>query len=277
MDSGVADGVAIGVHYDAMLAKVAARAGTREEALRLLAYALERATVHGPVTNRDLLVRLLRHPEVLRGGVPTTFLERALAELTAEPDGAGQRVRRAALAAALADACGRHPFGGWRNVPSGPQVKRYRSEPDGAEHEVRYRLGRDGLWADGHDGVRLVRAAPDAVLLESDGVRRRFAVSVYGDAVYVDAPDGSVALTALSRFPDAGPAAEPGSLLAPMPGTVLRVADVAVGDRVAAGTPLVWLEAMKMEHRVAAPADGTLTALHAEPGGRWRSARSWPC
>ncbi|RSS32115.1 acetyl-CoA carboxylase biotin carboxyl carrier protein subunit, partial [Streptomyces sp. WAC08241] len=59
----------------------------------------------------------------------------------------------------------------------------------------------------------------------------------------------------------------PGSLLAPMPGTVVRVADgLAVGDRVTAGQPLLWLEAMKMEHRVTAPASGTLTALHAAPG-----------
>ncbi|GHI20540.1 hypothetical protein Shyd_19110 [Streptomyces hydrogenans] len=52
-----------------------------------------------------------------------------------------------------------------------------------------------------------------------------------------------------------------------MPGTVVRLADgLAVGDRVEAGQPLLWLEAMKMEHRVTAPASGTLTALHAAPG-----------
>ncbi|MFP3992805.1 acetyl-CoA carboxylase biotin carboxyl carrier protein subunit, partial [Streptomyces sp. E11-3] len=56
-------------------------------------------------------------------------------------------------------------------------------------------------------------------------------------------------------------------LLAPMPGTVVRVADaLAEGDRVQAGQPLLWLEAMKMEHRITAPVSGTLTALHAEPG-----------
>jgi propionyl-CoA carboxylase alpha chain len=54
-----------------------------------------------------------------------------------------------------------------------------------------------------------------------------------------------------------------------MPGTVVRVADgLAVGDAVAAGQPLLWLEAMKMEHRVTAPADGVLRELRAAPGQR---------
>jgi propionyl-CoA carboxylase alpha chain len=265
VDSGVADGVAVGVHYDAMLAKVAAHAETREEALRLLAHALERAVIHGPVTNRDLLVRLLRHPEVVRGAVPTSFLERLPRQ--APPDGDAGVVGLSALAAALADAAGRHPFGGWRNVPSQPQVKRYRSEPDGTEHEVRYRLDRTGLHAEGRPDVRSAGpATPRTVPLEVAGVRREFAVARYGDAVYVDSALGAVALTALPRFPGPRERTEPGSLLAPMPGTVVRVAEVAVGDRVAAGAPLLWLEAMKMEHRVTAPAAGVLTALHAAPG-----------
>ncbi|WP_139216424.1 acetyl-CoA carboxylase biotin carboxyl carrier protein subunit, partial [Streptomyces sp. CC77] len=68
-------------------------------------------------------------------------------------------------------------------------------------------------------------------------------------------------------FPDAAARTAPGSLLAPMPGTVVRVAEgLVVGCRVEAGRPLLWLEAMKMEHRVTAPASGTLTALHAAPG-----------
>src|SRR5690606_19387538 len=63
LDTGYTDGDDIGVHYDPMLAKVVAHAPTRVEAIRKLAAALERAAIHGPVTNRDLLVRSLRHPE----------------------------------------------------------------------------------------------------------------------------------------------------------------------------------------------------------------------
>ncbi|NBM18994.1 biotin carboxylase N-terminal domain-containing protein [Streptomyces sp. GC420] len=264
LDTGYADGDTIGVHYDAMLAKAVAHAPTRAEAVRRLAAALERARVHGPVTNRDLLVRSLRHPEFAGARMDTGFYDRHLDDLTSvvhDP--------YAPLAAALADAAGRRApsgvrsLGGWRNVPSQPQTRRYRTEPDGTEHEVRYRHTRDGLAPEDAPGVRVVRATPRLVVLEIDGVRRPYEITVHGDRVHA----GTTALTALLCFPDPTDHREPGSLLAPMPGTVVRIAEgLAVGDRVEAGRPLLWLEAMKMEHRITAPAAGTLTALHAEPG-----------
>lgn len=129
------------------------------------------------------------------------------------------------------------------------------------EYEVQYRHTREGLAA---DGVRVVQADAGLVVLEVDGVRRKFEVASYGDdQVYVN----TTALTALPRFPDPAAQLAPGSLLAPMPGTVVRVAEgLSVGAQVTAGEPLLWLEAMKMEHKITAPATGTLTALHAQPG-----------
>ncbi|AYG82144.1 Acetyl-/propionyl-coenzyme A carboxylase alpha chain [Streptomyces hundungensis] len=278
LDAGYADGDTIGVHYDPMIAKVVVHGATRAEAARKLAHALERARVHGPATNRDLLVRSLRHPDFTDGPdhldsdsasayqgpqgprLDTGFYDRNLADVTAPLPGAAH----AALAAALADAASRAGRfgGGWRNVPSQPQVKRY------GEHEVRYRLARQGLEADGHPGVRLDCATPDRVRLEVGGLIREFGVSRYGDGVvYVDTASGCHALTAHPRFTDPSDLVAPGSLLAPMPGVVARVADgVEEGCRVHAGQPLLWLEAMKMEHRISAPASGTLTALHAAPG-----------
>ncbi|MGC5037536.1 biotin carboxylase N-terminal domain-containing protein [Streptomyces sp. DT190] len=255
LDTGYTDGDTIGVHYDPMIAKAVAHAPTRAEALRKLASALERAAIHGPVTNRDLLVRSLRHPEFTAARMDTGFYDRHLADLTApapEP--------YAPLAAALADAGARSRpgFGGWRNVPSQPQTKRYLMA--GEEHEVRYRHTRQGLEA---DGVRVVHADAGLVILEVEGVRRRFEVARHGERVWVDA----TALTALPRFPDPTAQHAPGSLLAPMPGTVVRVAEgLTPGTPVKAGEPLLWLEAMKMQHRITAPVTGTLTELHAVPG-----------
>ncbi|MFF0301528.1 biotin carboxylase N-terminal domain-containing protein [Streptomyces sp. NPDC001651] len=253
LDTGFTDGDDIGVHYDPMLAKVIAHAPTRAEAVRRLASALERAVIHGPVTNRDLLVRSLRHEEFGRARMDTGFYDRHLAALTAPaPD------PYAPLAAALADAHGRSRFGGFRNVPSQPQVKRYTVGDE--EHEVRYRHTRTGPEA---DGVRVLYADAHRVVLEADGVRRTFDVARYGDEVHVN----GTRLTALPRFPDPTAQLAPGSLVAPMPGTVVRVADgLAEGVAVVAGQPLLWLEAMKMEHRITAPGAGTLTALHAAPG-----------
>ncbi|WP_298569140.1 acetyl-CoA carboxylase biotin carboxylase subunit, partial [Streptomyces luteogriseus] len=82
LDTGYADGDDIGVHYDPMLAKVVAHAPTRAEAIRKLSAALDRAVIHGPVTNRDLLVRSLRHPEFTAARMDTGFYDRHLPALT---------------------------------------------------------------------------------------------------------------------------------------------------------------------------------------------------
>jgi len=194
------------------------------------------------------------------------------------PDGLDAE-RYAALAAALADAArrtgsARGPvaprLGAWRNVPSQPQVKRFLSEPGsatgGREHEVRYRLEQGHPVPEGFDGVAVVSATADRVVLDIGGVRRAFEVAGYAERVFVDSPFGSVALTVPPRFPVPQDQAAPGSLRAPMPGTVIRTGEFAPGDRVVIGQPLLWLEAMKMEHVITAPATGTLTELTVEVG-----------
>jgi propionyl-CoA carboxylase alpha chain len=135
------------------------------------------------------------------------------------------------------------------------------------EAEVAYRLTRDGLVAEDHDDVALVSAVPGEVVLDRGGVRLRFAVAAYGSRVHVDSVLGAVTLTPVPRLPDPAEQIAPGTLLAPMPGSVVRVA-VSEGDTVERGQPMLWLEAMKMEHQILAPADGVVTALHAEVGGQ---------
>ncbi|MEU9859077.1 biotin carboxylase N-terminal domain-containing protein [Streptomyces sp. NPDC047974] len=263
-DSGYGSGDTVPVHYDAMLAKVVASAPTRAEAVRKLAGVLERAVIHGPATNRDLLVASLRHGEFLdEARLDTGFYERNLEALTRPAEGgAACAAVAAALAAARRDS-GRFG-GGWRNLRSQDEIRRYEDGTEGGT-EVRYRPTRGGGFEVlAPEGVRVVSAEPDRVRLEVAGVVRDFEVAAYGDGtVHV----GRHRLTPRPRFTDPREQTLPGSLLAPMPGTVVRLADgLAVGDRVEAGQPLLWLEAMKMEHRVTAPASGTLTALHAAPG-----------
>ncbi|MEU8436110.1 biotin carboxylase N-terminal domain-containing protein [Streptomyces sp. NPDC029216] len=260
VDTGFTAGDTVSVHYDPMLAKVIAHAPTRAEAVRVLADALSRARIHGLATNRELLVRSLRHPEFTAARLDTGFYDRHLDTLT---DGVPDPTL-ACLAAALAEAAPAPDapltarLGGWRNLRSQPQTRRY--TVDGAEHEVQYRpVDRPG--------VRVLAATPTLVTLEVDGVRRTFHVKHKSNTVYVDSTLGAHTLLPVPRFPDPQDRTEPGSLLAPMPGTVVRVAEgLAPGSAVTAGQPLLWLEAMKMEHRILAPASGTLTALHAATG-----------
>jgi len=97
---------------------------------------------------------------------------------------------------------------------------------------------------------------PSYVEMSVAGVRRRYDVTL-GETTYVDSTLGHSALVEDERFPLPGSALAAGSLVAPMPGTVIRV-EVTAGDEVKAGDTLVVLEAMKMEHAVHASADGTV-------------------
>jgi propionyl-CoA carboxylase alpha chain len=274
IDSGFEAGSVVSVNYDPMLAKVIAHAPTRTEAARLLASVLERSRVHGVVTNRDLLVGILGETEFLAGDIDTHYFDRhAPTELMA---GALDEslAPLAALAAALAAQAGRRDNArvlggfpsGWRNAPSQLQAQTYL---DGVtEIAVGYRLGRDEAFevnGEAVAGLRVLSAEANAVVLDVGGVRRVFEVNRVGDAVYVETYGYRVVLAEVPRFPDLDHDVAAGSLLAPMPGTVVRV-EVAVGDHVEQGQVLVVIEAMKMEHRITAPADGVVAEVDVSAG-----------
>ena len=279
LDSGVVSGSQVGIFYDPMLAKVIAAAPDRDQAAAALSAALVRARIHGVTTNRDLLVRVLRHPAFLAGHTDTGFFgthgldgPEGLATPLISEDG----VRLSALAAALADAAARGATArvqaglpsGWRNVPSQLQRKVYEQSAgldDALRIEVGYRIDRAGLIVDGRDDVTLESMTPDLVELAAGGIRYRFEVARYPDLVCIDSGLGPVALKPVPRFIDPAARTGAGSLLAPMPGTVARLG-VTVGDHVTQGQPLLWLEAMKMEHVISAPAAGIVAELPVAAG-----------
>ena len=275
LDSGVEDGSEVTIHYDPMLAKLIAWAETREEAAARLARALAGARLHGPRTNRDLLVRILRHPEFLAGRTDTHFLERhPLAELAAPLcSAAGERVHALAAALALqaerrgsARVLGALPSG-WRNVPSEDQLQEL--EGRAGRLAVAYRFARGGLRArvgdEALEGLWLHACTPAEVDLEVGGVRRRVFVQRAGERVFVDSALGASELRALPRFAEPELQLATGSLVASMPGVVRQVC-VAVGDRVAKGDVLLVLEAMKMETPIRAPEAGRVAELRASAG-----------
>lgn len=268
VDAGVADGSVVGTHYDPMLAKVIAHGRTRAEAARLLAGALQRAELHGVTTNRDLLVAILREPEFLAGRTDTGYLTRH--DLGAEPAGGPVHAVAAALAAQAANRASAPVLGGmpsgWRNVGGMPQRVAYTLGGEGVDVGYAFRRSGVEVTVNGEPlPVRLLRAAPEAVELEVDGVRRAYAVHRVDGWSFVDGPDGSAALAEVPRFADPNAVAHAGSLLAPMPGGVVRVL-AAQGDAVSAGQALVVLEAMKMEHTVTAPVDGVVAEIAVAPG-----------
>ena len=271
VDTGFRDGSVVSPHYDAMLAKVIAYGRTRADAARRLARALMRAEIHGVTTNRDLLVAILREPDFLAGATDTGYLTRHdPATLTASAAPTATHALAAALARqarhrAEAPVLGTLPSG-WRNVFSAPQRVTYTA--GGEPYAVAYRIAGSTVQASVNDvplGLVIHAASPDRIDLEIDGTRRVYRVHHVQNVTYVDASDGSSALSEVPRFGDPEKMAPAGSLLAPMPGLVLRVL-AEVGAVVTAGQPLLVLEAMKMEQTVSAPASGVVAELRAKAG-----------
>jgi propionyl-CoA carboxylase alpha chain len=275
VDSGIKGGSVIGVHYDSMMAKVIAHGADRDEARRRLARALATTILHGPPTNRELLVGILREKQFAAGDIDTGYLARHdVAELSRSRRGASMMPVHS-LAAALTAQHERREAAtvlatipsGWRNVPSEAQQCTY--VIDGVEVRVRYSIRSDIVQAtiDNEDlgAVILHALSNDMVEFEVAGVRRIVSIRRVGATVYLDSPLGASTLSEVPRFPDIEDASAPGSLTATMPGTVVRV-NVAVGQVVAAGAPIVAIEAMKMEHTVTAPHGGTVTEVGVSVG-----------
>jgi len=191
-------------------------------------------------TNRDLLLTAVTHPDFRSGDVHTQWFER----LEPAPRDLRVHAAAAALAQQVARRRGQTLPSGWRNNFSQLQ------QATVGGHRVGYRMSPFALEVDGDPiDARLHAATGDAVELEVGGVRRRYAVTLDGDVAWVD----SQALRFELRFADPDTLEAQGSLVAPMPGAVVRV-DVAPGDDVEPGQPLLVVHAMKMEHTLTAPA-----------------------
>ena len=269
VDSGVEAGSVVGIHYDAMLAKIVAHGADRATALRKLGDTLRRTRVHGVRTNLDFLRSILADEEFAAASLHTALLDERLADWT-KPGLDDRAVRLSALAAALAEATtttagakvlSRIPTA-YRNVPSQPRTRTY-----AGDIAVTYSAG---FVQHDLDDVTVVDATPTRVVLEVDGITQTYEVAVGHGWVDVDGPHGSITLTPVPIFVDPADVVAEGSLLAPMPAAVISVA-VADGQHVSKGDVVVVLEAMKMQHTITAPTDGVVSGLSVTPGSQVES------
>jgi propionyl-CoA carboxylase alpha chain len=274
LDSGFASGNEVGTHYDAMLAKVISWAPTRAQAIRQLVAALRRARIHGLTVNRDQLIEILSDPAFASMDVTTSWLETREAIPASQVEGTDPAAVAAALLLAADDAARRTVQAGlpaaWRNVTSQPQ--RTTLVPLGSDDDVvvEWYGTRSGFAV---DGVTVLSATPESVRLEVDGVAATYDGRIVRDVrtgareVYLDGPDGASTWKNPPRFTDPADQVVAGSLLAPMPGSVISVA-VEAGQQVAAGQLLLVMEAMKMQHSITAPTDGVVAEINVQAGSQ---------
>lgn len=286
VDSGFASGTEVSTFYDAMLAKVVSWAPNREQAIRQLVTALRRARIHGVTTNRDQLVEVLTDPVFVAGDMTTTWLE---SREPAPPRGdwAGASFLCATTAVVLdrdeRRSVQRGVPAGWRNVRSQWQVERF--VVAGTDHDF------EGEWVSTRTGIGIGFPNADFDVQRATRTEHGWRIDWTGEGeggwcevrfgpglpgtreVYVDSPRSACTLLEVPRFTDPADTVASGSLLAPMPGTVVSV-KVEAGTEVAAGDVVLVLEAMKMQHTVTAPHDGTVTEVHVEPGAQVASGEA---
>ena len=285
IDSGVETGDEITPFYDPMIAKLVAWGDDRERARLALADALADTRIAGPGTNLFFLEALVRHPAFAEAALDTHFIETHDIAAAAPPAGDAEAMRAMAAVAVLEDRAARRlarqdaapdrfsPWGrgdAWRLNGEG----RDRLDFDDDGEKVTYETAHTASGYRLEDGERAIpvagvaRGADGGLTAEIDGRRQSGAVIADGNrlAVFLDGARRQILLE------DPGAAAESaeiggGRLTSPMPGTVVRVL-VEAGQTVAKDAPLLVLEAMKMEHTIAAPADGTVESLPFAVGDR---------
>jgi len=275
IDTGVDEGDEVTVHYDPMIAKIIVQAPDREAACAAISEALSDIRIAGLATNETFLRALVDHSEFRAGGFDTGFIARMLDELAPSDDAAPGWVLALGAAAELThapDGDDTSPWGdhhGWRL--GGAALRRIALFDGDARTE--FALGAGGLSRDGAPVTIAGRwqgadEHPGRFEAEIDGRQVSATVIRHGTdlSVFVGGERYRLRIDDPLASRGAG-AADSGSLFARMPGVVVAV-HVADGATVTAGTPLLAIEAMKVEHTIRAPADGIVTAVHFAEGER---------
>ena len=277
VDDGVREGDTISPFYDSMVAKLIVHGATREEALARMDAALAETRIVGLSTNVQFLRRVVNSASFAQANLDTALIPREAAVLFHQDKvGLALAVASAVAQTLVAERAleSTDPFSrrdGWR--PHGLTVRRfdfeYMGEPllahltylhDGALQlafgEVSGVLHFETLSTNG--GARMD--------LQFQGQRQTVQTWQQGEIVHIFCALGATQITEIDALAHAGvAAADGGRLTAPMPGKVLSFA-VKAGDVIKKGQPLAVMEAMKMEHTIAAPADGTVAELLYAPG-----------
>jgi 3-methylcrotonyl-CoA carboxylase alpha subunit len=277
IDTGVRLGDTVTPFYDPMIAKIIVWGEDRAAALVRLRHALADTAVLGVATNRDFLARVAAHPEFAAAAIDTGFIERHRPALfpprrstrpTALAAAALARLLAREAAASGAAAGSGDPFSPWARIDgwqlNGVGQQEVILRDDAEEHVVAARW-EAGNWLLQFAGCTIVAGGerqPDGTLtVVLDGVRRHMTVLDHGPETRVFIDGESWRLLELDPLAArAGEDPGAGRLTAPMPGRVMQLM-IEPGAEVRRGQPLMIIEAMKMEHTVAAPADGVVEAV----------------
>ncbi|NWE68817.1 ATP-grasp domain-containing protein [Pseudomonas gingeri] len=264
VDSGVAEGDSVSPFYDPMLGKLIAWGETREQArLRLLAM-LDEFAVGGLKTNLGFLRRIIGHPAFAAAELDTGFIPRYQEQLL---PAAGELCDEFWQVAARAWSCGLaatpraddpgSPWASGNGFRGGLPAETALHLSCRGEDRALTLVPDQGVGVEWHG---------ESLSIERQGIRRRYRAIRQGDNLYLQWQGELLAISAFDPIAAVEAShGHQGGLTAPMNGNIVRVL-VQVGQSVEAGTQLVVLEAMKMEHSIRAPQAGVVKALYCQEG-----------
>lgn len=272
IDHGLQSGQVVSPYYDPMLAKVIAHGATREEARRRLINALEDTVVLGINTNCMFLTAVLRHPAFIAGEATTGFIGEHFAPKSAAMQRPAADDRLLALAAVLlfeATATETDPtVSNWRST--GAAAWPLRIANGEANHAITLTCTDEDCFVVALPAravaLEVLDWGADAVRFSVGGLQQTARYALSDGVLHIDL-DGVTASFRETLFAASGAAEKDGDarLLAPMNGRIVAVLAKA-GDKVAKGQRVVVLEAMKMQHEIAASRAGTLERVAVKEG-----------
>ncbi|MBC5764950.1 acetyl/propionyl/methylcrotonyl-CoA carboxylase subunit alpha [Ramlibacter albus] len=273
VDDGVREGDEISPFYDSMIAKLIVHGATREEALARLDEALAQTHIVGLATNVQFLRHVVKSRSFSQADLDTALIQREKEVLFNQHPVNLPLAAAAAVAKTLLDERsleGNDPFSrrdGWRSHGVGTRPFEFDFGGEHAKAQLAYQRDGSLQLTVGNVGAALgFEAEGDAIELQYEGVRERVHVYTEGETDHVFTARGAAQVVSVDLLMHAGDSqAEGGRLTAPMPGKVISFS-VKAGDKVSKGQALAVMEAMKMEHTIAAPADGTVAELLYAPG-----------
>ena len=279
VDTGVRQGDEVSVYYDPMIAKLIVWDESRERALQRLASALAEYRIGGTVTNLDFLYNLATSRPFVEAELDTGFIEKHSELIFHDRH---QDLERELPLAALALLLHKQQQGGPRSCLdpwspwqasnawrlNEPHAHRLTLHCHGQDHEVRVEQqgGAYVVSAVGRETRLQGELQGDTLHLDTEGHRQRGTLARTHDGFTLYLPEGACHFYEV--LPDTGEADAAGAnagLAAPMNGTIVALL-VDVGSAVEADTPLLVMEAMKMEHTIRAPAAGQVEAFYYQPG-----------
>lgn len=287
IDSGVEQGQAITPYYDPMIAKIITYGKTRDEALGSLRSALCKTRVAGLETNAQFLHELAAAPDFIAGDVSTRFIDDHEDTLFYHADADARIWATAAIwKQAQSKPANDDPWATlsgfrlnrpahevmWIDYENTPSILRLSQsgdhfsaslEPDASAATRREGGGGAKPISFSFSGSRNIDGT---IRLEVDGENVVAFAAHHLDAlrVWIGADYWDVSMPNPLAGISAHQSSE-GSLIAPMPG-VITLLSAKVGDKIEAGAPLLMMEAMKMEHAIKAPFDGTIKAYRFSAG-----------